>query len=232
MLAYLKPYKRKLLLSRWAPINHIGISAKPKRHTRLTYPHQAEQEKFLWAYLCLPDSCWPLLRDTVKAVAQSHFRKGCRRQQLRPPDTQVELQEQHRCKLAIQHSPKVQVPEGAGQLHTLAACLQQWHLSAQYTNARDFRQVWQAAGTLSGRQIGPNRRKYDSPPTCRPSAGLWTKYMRGPGCEGGCLATSTSWDQHVLVHSSKDSAWQAKLLQDACYSREIQQLVEAAMLGR
>ena len=116
-----------------------------------------------------PDSCWPLLRDTVKAVAQSHFRKGCWRQQLRPPDTQVELQEQHRCKLAIQHSPKAQVPEGAGQLHTLAACLQQWHLSAQYTNARDFRQVWQAAGTLSGRQIGPNRRKYDSPPTRRPS---------------------------------------------------------------
>ena len=64
----------------------------------------------------------------------------------------------------------------------------------QAWDARDFRSMHQSARSLSGRHLGPKRRRYDKPLSCAPSKHQWSEYMQQHGPQGGCSAQVVTWN--------------------------------------
>ena len=86
---------------------------------------------------------------------------------------------------------------------------------------RDFRRMWHLARVLSGRQVGPKRRRYDQPPSCRPNMQEWTQHMQQHGPAGGCRAQATDWATHQRQHAAPAMSWHDKYQTNGIWRREM-----------
>ena len=55
--------------------------------------------------------------------------------------------------------------------------------------SRQFSRMWRAARSLTGRALGPKRRRYDVPLASQPTVSEWTSHFEQGGPSGGCSAT-------------------------------------------
>ena len=78
---------------------------------------------------------------------------------------------------------------------------------------RDLHHVWKVARQLSGRRVGPKRRRYDAAKSVRPSAAEWVSFLQQDGSAGGCSAVEVDWN-HV-VDASKTAQVQTTDFQTA-----------------
>ena len=62
---------------------------------------------------------------------------------------------------------------------------------------RDLHQVWRLSRALSGKRIGPKRRRYDAAKTVNPSQQEWMAFLQNEGPAGGCNANEVHWDDIV-----------------------------------
>ena len=62
---------------------------------------------------------------------------------------------------------------------------------------RDLHQVWRLSRTLSGKRIGPKRRRYDAAKKVNPSQHEWMAFLQNEGLAGGCNANEVHWDDIV-----------------------------------
>ena len=62
---------------------------------------------------------------------------------------------------------------------------------------RDLHQVWRLSRTLSGKRIGPKRRRYDAAKKVNPSQHEWMAFLQNEGPAGGCNANEVHWDDIV-----------------------------------
>ena len=58
---------------------------------------------------------------------------------------------------------------------------------------RDAANMWGIARTLSGKSLGPKKRRYRRPQASRPDKQQWSDFLAGDGPSGGCSGTSVEW---------------------------------------
>jgi len=65
-----------------------------------------------------------------------------------------------------------------------------WH-------TRSLAITWRIARRLAHHSLGPKKRYFNRPPSCRPSAQEWNTYLSGPAHAGGCSATSLDSEDFI-----------------------------------
>ena len=198
----------------------------------------------------VPDACWTLLRDTICQAAWPIYKHQPTQAQQRPHDTQEALQHQLHCKLQIQRLPRGRHAWHDPSRQALADLLKSWRAHAVYCQAqratkqltrrdkrrwkqrlvRDFEQAWdardfrsmhQSARSLSGRHLGPKRRRYDKPLSCAPSKHQWSEYMQQHGPQGGCSAQVVTWKEHCQQHWSHARSWRERWQSDFMFRQRM-----------
>ena len=91
----------------------------------------------------------------------------------------------------------------------------------QAWDARDFRSMHQSARSLSGRHLGPKRRRYDKPLSCAPSKHQWSEYMQQHGPQGGCSAQVVTWKEHCQQHWSHARSWRERWQSDFMFRQRM-----------
>jgi len=64
---------------------------------------------------------------------------------------------------------------------------------------RDLHQVWKTARQLSGKPIGPKRRRYDAAKSAWPEKAEWVAFLQQSGPAGGCSAVELDVDSFEVV---------------------------------
>ena len=67
------------------------------------------------------------------------------------------------------------------------------HEFSYYYRTRQMSNMWQLARRLSGKSLGPKRRRYDKPIREQPDKAAWGTFMAQSGPDGGCQAVVTSY---------------------------------------
>ena len=98
-----------------------------------------------------------------------------------------------------------------------------WQMQTAW-NSFDFRTVWQTARILSGRSLGPKKRRFDRPRSCRPTVEQWTQHMSQMGPQGGCQARAVVWEQHVDKHAVGATNWQKRYREDPIWRGQMYNL--------
>ncbi|CAE8637833.1 unnamed protein product [Polarella glacialis] len=61
--------------------------------------------------------------------------------------------------------------------------------------ARQFSAMWQASRRLTGKVLGPKRRRFDTPMSEQPDKAKWVAHFSQPGPGGGCVATVANMEE-------------------------------------
>ena len=67
---------------------------------------------------------------------------------------------------------------------------------------RDAAKAYRLARMLSGRRIGPKRRRYDIPAKYQPDKEEWLEFLAGPGPKGGIAGQYVDWQQRSTMRCS------------------------------
>ena len=106
-------------------------------------------------------------------------------------------------KISKFHSLRKQVDKFTKRdaLHTKTQLVSEFHYA---WSVRDMHQVWTLSRVLSGRKLGPKRRRYDAARSVRPGVRDWVKHLQLVGPEGGCSATEVKWEEIQTLAMSND----------------------------
>ena len=93
-------------------------------------------------------------------------------------------------------------------------------------------QVWEVSRLLSGKRVGPKRRKYDVPKSVRLAVSEWKDFLQLPGPQGGCSATVVEWDQ--VAHAAEVDDSPCHSLEDSLRHarQDLRALQSRAKLGK